>query len=560
MEKPANKVLTQVKRYLPSNQSTRFSGTDLQALQPLSSCKKNSPILHIRHPYICCKCRRLKIQGFHGSFPPKNFCICPSDTQLVVPSITPTTIRLPSAPLKNFIATGTSIYSKQSEFSVSDLALTRIANIIKSSNSPTDKSVSPCTSNIKNKESQNKFKFLVHPGNNSKLVKSIIEQKPAWVEGNFSNSNEAQFIWQPTSKNIKFIRLAPYLPRQVINHFEGHSEISNKSNLFNNLNAYCKENSLNALDFIPATFCVDLKSNRVNSQIGLFVGFFKNLAGDKGVKGGEEVVGGNVCETHYCGKNVWIIKPADFNRGRGIRIFNSLEVFRNIIAECVSDMHNKRELQENVYIIQKYIESPLLINNRKFDIRVWVLVTHKLGCYFYKHGYIRTSSEKYSLDDSLLSNQYIHLTNNAIQKESSLYEKYELGNQLSFESFQDYLNLQYPGKFSLVSLIEDMKLMIKHTLSSVKKKLNPNNREFCFEIFGFDFILDSNGRIWLIECNTNPCIELSSPLLGQLIPNMIKEAFNLTIDTIFPVPNQSKLNPNNWEFLQSLKNNDKIRL
>lgn len=411
-------------------------------------------------------------------------------------------------------------------------------------------------SNMKGKESSNKFKFLVHPGNNSKLVKSIVEQKPAWVEGNFSNSNEVQFIWQPTSKNIKFIRLAPYLPKQVINHFEGHSEISNKSNLFSNLNAFCKETCLNVLDFIPSTFCIDLKSNRVNSQIGLFVGVFKSLAGEKAKA--EET--STIPETHFCGKNIWIIKPADFNRGRGIKIFNTLEAFRNIIAECVSDIHNKRDAQESVYIIQKYIESPLLINNRKFDIRVWVLVTHKLGCYFYKEGYIRTSSEQYSLEDALLSNQYIHLTNNAIQKESSLYEKYELGNQLSFQSFEEYLKLHYPGKVSLSSLIEDMKLMIKHSLSSVKKKLNPNNREFCFEIFGFDFILDSNGRVWLIECNTNPCIELSSPLLEELIPNMIKEAFSLTIDTIFMVPNQSKLYPNNWEFLQSLKNNDKIRL
>lgn len=48
-------------------------------------------------------------------------------------------------------------------------------------------------------------------------------------------------------------------------------------------------------------------------------------------------------------------------------------------------------IQSTQFIVQKYIESPLLINGRKFDIRVWVLVTHNLECFFFKEGYIRTS-------------------------------------------------------------------------------------------------------------------------------------------------------------------------
>lgn len=43
-------------------------------------------------------------------------------------------------------------------------------------------------------------------------------------------------------------------------------------------------------------------------------------------------------------------------------------------------------------MIQKYIEKPLLIDQRKFDIRLWVLVTHDLKCYMFEEGYIRMSS------------------------------------------------------------------------------------------------------------------------------------------------------------------------
>jgi hypothetical protein len=51
--------------------------------------------------------------------------------------------------------------------------------------------------------------------------------------------------------------------------------------------------------------------------------------------------------------------------------------------------------------------------------------------------------------------------------------------------------------------------------------LNLNDRKYSFEIFGYDFMIDAEGTVWLIEVNTNPCIEESSPLLGKLIPRMV---------------------------------------
>lgn len=71
-------------------------------------------------------------------------------------------------------------------------------------------------------------------------------------------------------------------------------------------------------------------------------------------------------------------------------------------------------------------------------------------------------------------------------------------------------------------------------MNSVKKKLNPDERKYCIEIFGYDFMLDSDFNVWLIEVNTNPCLEESSNLLAQYIPRMVDDAFRLTLDVIFP--------------------------
>ena len=71
------------------------------------------------------------------------------------------------------------------------------------------------------------------------------------------------------------------------------------------------------------------------------------------------------------------------------------------------------------YIIQSYINRPFLYNGRKFDIRHYMLITSINGImkvYWYRDGYIRTSSEIYDLED--YENEFIHLTNDAIQQKS----------------------------------------------------------------------------------------------------------------------------------------------
>jgi tubulin--tyrosine ligase/tubulin polyglutamylase TTLL9 len=59
------------------------------------------------------------------------------------------------------------------------------------------------------------------------------------------------------------------------------------------------------------------------------------------------------------------------------------------------------------------VEQPLLVAGRKFDIRIWVLVTHQTT-YVFKQGYIRTTSSEYTLDAASISKPEVHLTNNAI--------------------------------------------------------------------------------------------------------------------------------------------------
>lgn len=199
----------------------------------------------------------------------------------------------------------------------------------------------------------------------------------------------------------------------------------------------------------------------------------------------------------------------------------------------------KSVLKFNSFIIQKYIEQPLLIYKRKFDIRIWVFVNYNHDCYFFKEGYLRTTSTEFNIDMDNIDNKFVHLTNNAIQKYSKSYGQFEDGNQLSFKQFQEYINQNYPPdqKVSVKNeLVPKMKTIIVKSLLSIRKKLDPHNRKFCFELYGYDFIIDSEFNPWLIEVNTNPCLEESSKLLKAYLPRMIDDMLKISIDTIFPRP------------------------
>ena len=60
-----------------------------------------------------------------------------------------------------------------------------------------------------------------------------------------------------------------------------------------------------------------------------------------------------------------------------------------------------------------------------------------------------------------------------------------------------------------------------------------------FQLFGYDFMIDENFRLYLIEVNTNPCLEVCCPLLARIIPEVLDNSFKIVLDPLFPSPDLS---------------------
>lgn len=121
-----------------------------------------------------------------------------------------------------------------------------------------------------------------------------------------------------------------------------------------------------------------------------------------------------------------------------------------------------------------------------------------------------------------------------------------------------------------VSVYNDLKGQMKNlvvmSMEAVRKKLNAEKRSYSFEVFGYDFVVDAEFRVWLIEANTNPCLEESSGLLKALLPRMVDDAFKLTVDSVFVgKKGREKVyevegyedDENMWEFLQQMAGVDR---
>lgn len=65
----------------------------------------------------------------------------------------------------------------------------------------------------------------------------------------------------------------------------------------------------------------------------------------------------------------------------------------------------------------------------------------------------------------------------------------------------------------MTQLHQEMKFLAKDAVKAIQCRINPNKKAYTFELFGLDFIIDNQFKPYLIEINTNPCLELCSSVL-----------------------------------------------
>jgi len=224
----------------------------------------------------------------------------------------------------------------------------------------------------------------------------------------------------------------------------------------------------------------------------------------------------------------FIVKPDASCQGKGIFLTRTYE---NV---------NRQELQ----VAQRYIHKPLLIENCKFDMRIYVVVTacDPLRIFMFHDGLVRICTNEY-VDpcSNNLDNLCMHLTNYSINKHSDAFifntdsEDDGVGNKRSLVWFRRWLQDRGEDPAALDARIDDLVIkslisvqpVLAHTYRSCKIHDRDDVTSCCFEILGFDILIDQKLKPWLIEVNHAPSLTCDTPLDASIKHTLIDRTLSL---------------------------------
>ncbi|XP_071665552.1 tubulin polyglutamylase TTLL5 isoform X4 [Patagioenas fasciata] len=321
----------------------------------------------------------------------------------------------------------------------------------------------------------------------SRLVRSILTAHG--FHEVHPNSSDYNLMW--TGSHLKPSLLRSLTDIQKVNHFPRSYELTRKDRLYKNVSRMQLAHGFKTFHILPQTFILPTEYQ-------------------------------DFCNTYSKDRGPWIVKPVASSRGRGVYLINN---------------PNQIVLEDNI-LVSRYISNPLLIDDFKFDVRLYVLVTSydPLVIYLYEEGLARFATVRYDQTSKNIKNQFMHLTNYSVNKKSGDYvscddpEVEDYGNKWSMSAILRYLKQEGRDTAALMASVED--LIIKTVVSAelaiaTACKTFLSHRGSCFELYGFDVLIDDTLKPWLLEVNLSPSLACDAPLDLKIKASMLSDMFTL---------------------------------
>ena len=197
--------------------------------------------------------------------------------------------------------------------------------------------------------------------------------------------------------------------------------------------------------------------------------------------------------------------------------------------------------REHGYVVQKYIKYPALVKQHKFDFRIYVLITSvvdPMSIFLYKDGLVRLASEKYSGSKNM-QDIYQHLTNYSLNKKNTSFDGKE-HKLLVSEVLKGTMTQQpqKPGRGPAVrsseeiwqeieSIVVKTVLTVQPQLQHIYRSCQQKEPDCCFELLGFDIMLDANLKPWMIEVNHTPSFNADTESDEQVKAELLKDTFDI---------------------------------
>ena len=234
---------------------------------------------------------------------------------------------------------------------------------------------------------------------------------------------------------------------------------------------------------------------------------------------------GNVLNFIQEGK-IYMIKPVDSFKGHGIFLIKNAEELKNNYYKLKKTygvyQAKLKRLNKVHWLLQEYIERPMLWKGRKFHIRSYYIITQDSKIYFSKINFTLPAKKKYKLGN--FNDKNIHDTH------------YDINNEVIFckESHEGFTDEQFNKMFKAI------KNFHKTLIPKLKIKCYPGVN-FCFEVLGSDIMFTEKGELKFLELNKEPAIfEKTMPFYNYLFEGIMKNI----IDKKYPPKIKQEKNNN----------------
>ncbi|RZF49121.1 hypothetical protein LSTR_LSTR008407 [Laodelphax striatellus] len=277
---------------------------------------------------------------------------------------------------------------------------------------------------------------------------------------------------------------------QKVNHFPGMAEICRKDLLARNLNRMLKLFPKD-YNFFPKTWCLP-------ADLGEVIAYSKSHP-----------------------NKTFILKPDVGCQGKGI-----------YLTKNVKDVKPYERM-----ICQVYIHKPFLIDGFKFDMRIYALVTcvDPLRIFVYNDGLARFATSRYKEPAGHnTTNIYMHLTNYSLNKHSRMYVvDDEAGSKRRLSTLnQHFEKLSYDVE-RVWAAVDDAivkTILAAHPVLKHSYKACFPSHDFlyaCFELLGFDILLDYRLKPYILEVNHSPSFHTDARLDAEVKESLLEDTFRI---------------------------------
>lgn len=318
---------------------------------------------------------------------------------------------------------------------------------------------------------------------------------------------QANLIWKLLKVDKMSVLIKKLNKYQRYNHFPCTWQLGRKDNLWKNYKIMWMQFP-DDYNFLPHTFLLPDDYEEMMKEVGPAYETLKKENKEKPDDGLKDA------------PSMWMIKPVASSRGRGIRLLTNID---SIPKKC---------------LVSKYIHNPHLINNKKYDLRLYIVTSgfSPLKIYLYEEGLVRFASDEYSVEESNKHNRYMHLTNYSVNKCSSHFDKNInvsnecTGSKWSLTALKTYFksnNMDFEKTWTSIKdiVVKSMISVAEETIETTKKLTKHKNN--LFELYGFDILIDADLRPWLLEINLNPSLNCESELDLKVKSSLMTDIFTL---------------------------------